>query len=280
MKARILAILSLLMICFGIRGEEARPLRPVLSAFTVEGGTAHVIETYLSPLRYSGQRFGVGYERMQAMKFDPSRWTMDLEVRLMCSHTLNPAHNATMWHGSVEGRWSMMRTWRRGPWRYYAGGNTDLDLGVMYNARNSNNPVAAKAAWTVGVTGAVAFNTKLRGVPVCLRYMATLPLTGAFFSPAYGELYYEIYLGNRHGLCRAAWPGNYFRLDNLLSADLRFGGTVLRLGYRLDVRSSEASHIVTRTVTHTAVVGVASEWISLSAKRPLPDADRIINALY
>lgn len=265
----------------GMRAREAEPLRPVLSAYTVEAGSAHIIETYLSPLRYSGQRFGLGYERMQAMKFDPMRWTMDLQIRLMGSHTLNPARNATMWQAQAEGSWAMMRTWRTGgPWRFYAGGNTDLDLGIMYNARNGNNPVAAKAAWTVGLTGAVACNTRVAGLPVCLRYMASMPLTGVFFSPAYGELYYEIYLGNRKGLCRAAWPGNYFRLDNLLSADLRFGATVLRLGYRLDVRSAKASDIVTRTVTHTAVVGVASEWISLSPTPRLGDTDRIINALY
>ena len=92
-----------------------------------------------------------------------------------------------------------------------------------------------------------------------------MPLTGMFFSPQYGELYYEIYLGNRSGLVRAAWPGNFLRLDNLLSADLHFGATTLRLGYRLDYSSSKASHIVTRRLSHCAVVGITCEWISLGA---------------
>lgn len=280
MKNRVAALICLLCCLTACFGGETGIVRPVLSAYTVEAGTAHIIETYLSPLRYSGQRFGVGYERMQAMKFDPVRWTMDLELQLSGSHTQNPARNAKLWQLCVEGRWSMLRTWRRGAWHFYAGGTTGLDVGVLYAPRNGNNPVAAKAAWTVGAVGAVAYNTRVFGVPVCLRYKAMFPLAGLFFSPAYGELYYEIYLGNHKGLCRAAWPGNYFRLDNLLSADLRFGATVLRLGYRLDARSNEASHIVTRTVTHTAVVGIASEWISLSPTTRLSDTDRIINAMY
>ncbi len=281
MKNSLAALICLIACIAACRaGDSSAIVRPVLSAYTLEAGTAHIIETYLSPLRYSGQRFGIGYERMQAMKFSPRRWTMDLELRLEGSHTQNPARNATLWQMGVEGRWSMLRTWRRGAWRFYAGGFTGMDLGVMYAPRNGNNPVAAKAAWTVGASGAAAYNTRVWGVPVCLRYKAMLPLTGVFFSPAYGELYYEIYLGNHKGLCRAAWPGNYFRLDNLLSADLRFGTTVLRLGYRLDARSNKASHIVTRTLTHTAVVGVASEWISLVPSTRLSDSDRIINALY
>ena len=106
---------------------------------------------------------------------------------------------------------------------------------------------------------------RLGSLPVTFRYRLRMPLTGMFFSPQYGELYYEIYLGNRSGLVRAAWPGNFLRLDNLLSADLHFGATTLRLGYRLDYSSSKASHIVTRRLSHCAVVGITCEWISLGA---------------
>ena len=119
-------------------------------------------------------------------------------------------------------------------------------------------------------------------MPVCARYRAELPLTGIFFSPQYGELYYEIYLGNRKGLVRGAWPGNFFRLENLATLDFRFGATVLRIGYRCDIFSSKASHIVSRRIGHTAVVGIATEWVSLSAKRSDRNFNnaRIISALY
>ena len=52
--------------------------RPVLSSYTVEAGSAHLVETYLSPLKYSGWGTALGYERMQAMRFDPENWVMNL----------------------------------------------------------------------------------------------------------------------------------------------------------------------------------------------------------
>lgn len=278
---RYLGLILTLLFSIGIAsGQDSASitLRPVLSAYTAEIGRAHVAETYLSPLKYSGLSYSLGYERMQAMKFDPERWVMELNLRVSASETFNPSHSSKIWDFALQTGWGMMRVWNRGHWRFYAGGSSDISAGAFYSQRNSNNPVAAKLAWTVGAMGAVAYNTSVFHVPVCLRYQARLPLTGAFFAPEYGELYYEIYLGNHRNLAHWAWPGNRFSLDNLLTADLRFGATVIRLGYRLDILSSKTSHIVTRDVSHTFVFGFVSEWISLSPKHKL-DA-RLINALY
>ena len=256
--------------------------RPVLSAYTLELGSAHIAETYLSPLKYSGWSSALNYERMQAMRFSPERWVMRLRGRLHLARTHNPARNASMWDLGLDLGWGMMHRWRFGEgWTVMAGGSTNIDGGVIYNPRNGNNPAAAKISWTVNASGALVYNGRMVRLPFCARYQAELPLTGIFFSPEYGELYYEIYLGNHRGLVRGAWPGNFFRLDNLATIDLRFGRTILRLGYRCDIFSGKASHIVTRRITHTAVVGVASEWLSLSAKPSgsLSEA-KIISALY
>lgn len=284
MLRRLNTLICLAAVAIAAAAAQETPqtvLRPVLSAYTVHAGSAHVAETYLSPLRYSGQAFGFDYERMQAMKFCPERWVMDLRLSLDGAHTLNPARNSAIWGLDLEAGWGMMRRWTTaGGWSFYAGGTTDIDAGLSYSERNSNNPVAARASWTVGAMGAAAWNGTVGGLPVCLRWQARLPLAGIFFSPQYGELYYEIYLGNHRGLVRGAWPGNFFRLDNLLSADLRFGATVVRVGYGLDVNSTKASDIVTRRISHTAVVGFVSEWITLSAKGSNLAEAKIISALY
>lgn len=257
--------------------------RPVISAYTLQAGTSHIAETYLSPLRHSGISLALDYERMQAMRFNPESWVMRLGGRLEGSRTLNnPARNAYMWNLNFRLGWGMMRKFR--PFEtlnVYAGGSTTADAGVFYLPRNSNNPAAAKASWTVNAIAGAAWNTKILRLPVCLRYMLELPLGGMFFSPEYGELYYEIYLGNHRGLLRGAWPGNFFRLTNLLSADLRFGRTIVRLGYRCEIQSAKASDIVTRHIGHWAVLGIASEWLSLPARgsRNFNDA-KIISALY
>lgn len=279
------SILALLIAAAGFTGaaQSAVVERPVLSAFSVRAGTAHVTETYLSPLHYAGTALGLHYERTQAMRFNPERWVMRLHGRLDGQSMRNrPARNASMLGLDMRMGWGMMyRRQLDNGLTLMAGGATDVSAGVLYSRRNSNNPAAAKASWTVNAAAAAAWNTRLGRLPVCLRYIAEMPLTGIFFSPQYGELYYEIYLGNHRGLVHAAWPGNFFRLDNLLTADLRFGGTILRLGYSCDVFSGKASNIVTRRVTHTATIGIATEWLSLGRHgvSRLGEA-KIISSLY
>lgn len=256
--------------------------RPVLSAYTVEAGSAHVAETYLSPLRYSGWNTAIAYERMQAMRFCPEQWVMRLRGRLDLERTQNPVRNASMWGLELDLGWGMMHRWKLADrWTLSVGGSTSLTGGALYNSRNGNNPVAAKASWTVNAMAQATYAFRLGKVPVCARYIAEMPLAGIFFSPEYGELYYEIYLGNHKGLVRGAWPGNFFRLDNLATLDFRFGRTILRAGYRCGIFSSKASDIVTRRISHSFVIGIASEWLSLSAENSRPDdKTRIISAMY
>lgn len=260
--------------------ESQDGVRPVYSAYTLEAGSSHVAETYLSPLHYDGWTVGLGYRRAQAMKFSPEKWLMELGGRLGLDRTLSrPARNVVEWRMNFELEWGMLRKWRMPRlFTLYAGGFTRLDAGVFYLSRNSNNPVAAKASWTLGPRVGASWSGRIKSLPLVLRYGADMPLTGIFFSPEYGELYYEMYLGNHSGLVRAAWPGNFFRLDNNIVADLRFGATILRVGYSARIFSSKASHIVTRTVTHTFVLGIATEWLSVNPSKLSDATARIISA--
>lgn len=262
--------------------DSVPPLRPVMSAYMFEAGSANLADTYLTPLKYDGWCAAFRYERMQAMKFDPDRWVMRLTAGVEVDRTENPARNATMWMGSVNASWGMMRRWRL-PLpgvTLAAGASTGIDLGCLYNDRNGNNPASAKASWTVNLTGMAAWNVNLKGLPITLRYQPTIPLAGVFFSPDYGELYYEIYLGDHSGLAHFAWWKVYFAMENLLTADLRFGGTSLRVGYRNYILSTEVNHITTRVITHAFVLGLSGEWLSLNPRKELSRSARIISALY
>lgn len=256
-------------------------VRPVLSTFMVELGSSHIRDTYLTPLEYKGWGAALSYERMQAMRFDPERWVMRLDGRLSLDRTINPARTSLMWQIDFRPAWSMM--WRKAlPYglTLAAGGNVGADLGVLYLPRNGNNPASAKASLTIGATGMAVWNGHIANLPLTLRYQPTLPLIGAFFSPDYDELYYEIWLGNRQGLTHCAWPGNFFRLDNLVTADLHFGNTTLRLGYRCEIFSGKSGDIVNRNISHNFVLGIATELISLRAGASSISEARIISSLY
>lgn len=259
-------------------------LRPVTSAYSIEVGSSHLTDTYLTPLNYDGWTAAMSYERLQAPRFNPAGAIMQLRGRLSVDRDQNPARNATMWGLDLNVDWGVL--WRLKSSRLprglaLSGGiNTGIDLGALYLARNGNNPVTAKAAWTVGISAMAVYNFRLGALPLTLRYQPSLPLTGVFFSPDYGELYYEIYLGNRSGLVHCAWPGNYFRLDNLVTLDLRFKGATLRLGYHNEVYSGKVNNIVSGHTVHSFVIGLANEWISLSPRRKLSDDAKIISAIY
>jgi hypothetical protein len=280
-------IFSLLCVCaffFGANAQinDEKPIRPVVSAFTAEFGTSHIADTYLTPVKYSGYRFGLHYERMQAMNFSPKNWVMQLDFDINGDRDQNYAKNATMWNMNIDARWAMMRRWR--PFESVPkltlgiGPGTQLNLGALYLSRNGNNPVSAKAAWTLNASGFASYNCRIRNLPITLRYEASLPSIGAFFAPDYGELYYEIWLGNHSNLAHVAWWGNYFALDNYVSADFRLGGTTLRLGYRNEILSTKVSGIVSERITHAVCIGITTEWLSLSSKRK--NSDNVISPLY
>lgn len=256
-------------------------LRPVLSAYTIQAGSSHLADTYLSPLKFNGWHTGIGYERMQAMKFNPQKWVMQMKFNLNVDNATATYSTSNLWYAGLDFSWSMMHRWKL-PYNITlaAGGAARLDLGCVYNSRNGNNPASAKAALTVDVTGFAAWNYKICNLPFTLRYQPSIPLTGAFFAPDYGELYYEIYLGNHKNLAHCAWWGNYFRMDNLLTLDLHFGSTSLRLGYSGNILSTKINHTVTNKFTNSFLIGIAGEWISINPRKGISKNTRIISALY
>lgn len=257
--------------------------RPVTSAYTLEVGSARVTDTYLSPLKYTGLTASFGYERLQAMKFSPEDWIMQLRLNVGMDYMENPAKNVDMWGFGGNVSWGMQRRWqgvRYSGLNLSVGGSTTLNLGALYSTRNGNNPVSAKVSWTADLTCMATYSFRIKSLPVTVRYQPTLPLFGAFFSPEYDQLYYEIYKGDSEGVVHFAQPLCYFYLDNLLTADFRFGATSLRIGYHGTVTSTEAHHLVCNMATHSFVVGISGEWLSLSPGRKISEETRIISAYY
>lgn len=231
-------------------------VQPATTAWMVDAGSSHLANTYLSPLQYQGYDLGVQYERYQPMRMDPQRWRQQILAGVEFANTHNPAGNATMMYANLSGSWAMMRHWQL-PQGFSAclGGATGLNIGGLYNRRNSNNPATALADWHLSLTGSLQWEGRLGRIPMKARWLSSIPLTTVFFSPDYDELYYEIYLGNRSGLVHWGWPGNFLRWDNLFTVDLRLGSRWLRLGFRQRLLSSEASNITCQLRSYTFLLG-------------------------
>lgn len=265
-----------------VETDSATVVRPVTSSYMIEAGSSQLADTYITPLFYDGWHGALSYERNQAMKFAPAHWSMQLMARATFDRAQNPARNAAMLNAEAELRWAMQRRWNlpiKGL-RVGIGPAIDARGGVLYLSRNGNNPASAKGAITIDALGFASYRLTVGKLPITLRYQADLPIVGAFFSPDYGQLYYEIWLGEHKGLVRAAVWGEYFRLDNLLTADLHFGGTTLRLGYHNDVISTKTRGIISRRVTHAFVLGIVTEWLSLNTRKRNYNEANIISAVY
>lgn len=276
-----LGVIGMLAVAYGAAADDGvRVVRPVHAAWQVEVGSSHVGDSYLSPLKYVGWHAGLQYDRLQAMKFDPDGWRQQLRISVLADKGMNPAGNNSMLYGSVGAQWGMMHVWRL-PFgvKVAGGGVAGGNVGCVYNGRNSNNPASVKADATLGVTGYATWSVKLWRLPVMLRWQTTLPLVGAFFSPDYDELYYEIYLGNRSGLAHVAWPGNFFRWDNEVTADLDVSYARLRVGFSSRIFSTEVSGLTTRIFSYGFVLGVSGDWMSVSAARGVSgETERIVYA--
>lgn len=258
-------------------------VRPAMMMFSAEVGHTSLLDTYLTPITYGGVSSRLAFEHNQAFGRRPSTWTRQLTLGLTYDRTRNPARNNTIHALMLDARWSAARRLqlptRVGAFQLQLGPQIALRGGAYYNPANSNNVANAKIHLSAGLQAAASLPIRLGRVPIVLRYQASLPVIGAFFSPEYDQSYYEIQLGNRERIVRPAWWGTRFDLDHTLSADLQLGATLLRLGYRNLIERSHVSHITTRVTTHAFVIGLGGEWMSLSGRKINPNT-KIISARY
>ena len=147
---------------------------------------------------------------------------------------------------------------------------------VLYNLCNSNNPATAKAAIDLGATAMASYHFYISRLPVTLRYQVSLPVIGTFFSPEFGQSYYEMFgIGNCSGIVHfGAWH-NRVDVRNYISVDLHVGKRALRLGYRQVMRTTHINSIDTQVLTHTFVLGISGEIF-----RAAPSDRRIVSVYY
>ena len=278
LMAVITVIASSVNVCAS--GDDSIMVRPVLSAYTVDYGWTSLLDTYLTPIRYHGYNIRLGYERLQAMKRAPERLVMQMDAGVSYDHVKNEVGNNTMHSLMADYKWGMMRRWNVTgiPLQLYGGGSVQMHGGIIYNSNNSNNPVSVKIHASLNLTGMAAYNVNVLHTPVTLRYQATMPVAEVFFSPEYDESFYEIYVGNHKNLAHFGWWGNRFDMVNLLTADLHFGGTILRVGYRGRIESSWVSNLNTQIYTNSIVIGLCGEW--MNARKKMSEQTKVISAMY
>ncbi len=214
--------------------------------------------TYLSPLTYSGPGYGLAYEwRHPAWREN----TIGMQARadFNYGYLLSPAKNSRMYDLSIDLEWGVERLWNTlSGFNFSAGATAGVDGGVIYLPRNGNNP-AQGLMWAGASLTASAEYTKIKlcGKQLHISESIEIPTLGCFFCPAYGETYYEIYVGNHSGLAHFGWWGNRPQVKSRLRADWQLGKKALTIGFDYRFQGLECNHITTRLAQCSAIIGIS-----------------------
>ena len=261
------AILLALCVANAALGQSEQELatKKAVNQGTLFGvGSMILTDTYLSPLEYNGLSLSLFYERLNATSLFNSKMLLQQQVLLQGASTDNPISNAKTYYGNIDyhlhGFYPILKT---NSFRLLGGAGTELSVGGVYNIRNSNNPAQLKTSINLNASLMAFYKWK----ELTLRWQITTPLMGAFFSPGYGQSYYEIFvLGNDSGTIHFATPSNQRGLRNYITADYPIGRVTLRAGYLRNYYRTNANNLITSISSHQFVIGLAFESLSFGRR--------------
>lgn len=197
---------------------NARKERPVFVSTSLLAGRGTLHDSYLSISHYKGSEWGLMHERLRVLPYGKGQWVMRHRIDASASNAYGISSNGQLITAMLDYSYGQLYTLRFPcglTWR--TGGEIELSGGALYNPRNSNNPAAAKVNLSLGFSEMLTYTLHLGRLPVTLRYQLSLPVVSLFFSPGFGESYYEIfYLGNRAGIVKCRVVAQPFRHEQPL----------------------------------------------------------------
>ncbi|MCD7937722.1 MAG: DUF3316 domain-containing protein [Tannerellaceae bacterium] len=266
-------ILLFILLCITLPGhsqEEKQDTPYSVNEGTMFGlGSSHVKDTYLSPFTYSGWGFRILNERMKIISAGDGRISRQQLINVDITSTQNPAENVNDFGGFVDYSLGFHYRFNLTPsFRLMTGASGHIMGGFLYNTRNSNNPLSAKVDLDLNLSAIIMHYTRIKETPLILRYQIDAPIAGVFFSPDYGESYYEIFnTGNLGHTIAFNSFHNKFALKNYLTVDILCKGFTLRTGYLNSIYYTDNNNTQTRIISNTFLVGWVKEFVALGGKR-------------
>lgn len=227
-------------------------------------GSSELYDTYLSPLKYKGTSFRIMHEQMQKKAWFNNKFSKQQIIELAAGSAENPAKNATEYNLILDyklgGHYNLVTTDK---FKFSVGALWNFTGGVLYNQRNSNNPASAIANTNINLSLLAFYNFK----NIRFRGQLDTPLFGVFFSPHYGQSYYEISLSNSLDVINFGSLHNQRALRSYFTADIPLSKVMLRVGYLGSFYQTKIHGIQTHNYSNNFVIGLVSESINLSGSK-------------
>lgn len=237
------------------RAEEATR-RVITNLMMVGVGSADMLDTYLSPEKYSGTSvaFGSFTERRRPC----SRWSRQIEYQADAAFGRNRADNATDMSAMMRFSYGAHRhwTWLADRLTVKAGALIDAYAGFLYNTRNGNNPAQARCGidLTPSAEAQYAFEAWHRRSRVTLAL--AVPIAGVRFSPNYGQSYYEIFTQGNYD--HNVVPTTFVSAPSLrtrLTVDVPLRHAAIRVGYWGEWRQASVNGLKSHHYIHSVGIG-------------------------
>lgn len=261
---RIFITLFLCLCFLSIQAQEdtLQAPRHVMRATLYGIGHTNILDTYLSPMEYTGTEFRILRENMRSTRLMGGNVSRQSLFQGNVSLTENRAGTGSEFSFLVN--WNLAYHYQfkiNGRLKLMAGPNLDLNGGMIYNFRNSNNPVNVKAYANIGASGMAIYRFNIKNHPFMLRYQLNVPLMGIMFSPEYGQPYYEMSISDDYGknICFTALH-NQPALRQFLTLDFPVRSTTLRIGYVGDIQQAKVNHLKSHIWSHALMIGFVKHF--------------------
>lgn len=274
MGKRAINILLLLIVLSGkisAQGLDSLQYQRFITRATSYGiGYTNVYDTYLSPQEYKGVEFRVARESMRMTKLFDGNVSTQSFFQAYVSYAENKTETNNAFAGLVNWNYGLHYQFRINEnLKLLAGGLADMNLGFVYNLRNSNNPASAKAYVNLAASGMIIYNFRIKRYPMTLRYQANLPVMGVMFSPDGQQSYLEIFTyGNRDNIIKFTSLYNQPAVRQMLSLDFPVRYSKLRFSYLCDIQQTDVNGLQTHTYSHIFMIGLVKSLYSIRSKSP------------
>ncbi len=271
MKQKFIMLLIALgtFLSVGAQEDSLRATRYVMRSTLFGVGHSNIFETYLSPLEYTGTEVRFLHESMRMTRLLGGKVSGQSLIQVNASYNKNISQTAEMYAGLVNWSYALHYQFRMNDdkLKILVGPMLDLNGGVVYNRRNSNNPAQAKAYGGLGASGMLIYKFRIARYPLTVRYQANLPLLGVMFSPEYGESYYEIFsLGNGGRNVVFTSLHNNPSLRQMVTLDFPIRNVTMRVGYVCDIQQSKVNNLKSHAYSHDFMIGFVRNLYLLRGK--------------
>lgn len=256
---RIYGILLLTLLCGFSFAQTEIPERNryITKSIQYGAGYTNILDTYLSPLEYTGTELRILWENTRMTNLWDGNISSQNILQTNLSYTKNNTETSSSFGGLVNWSYGLHYNFQINEnFRILAGGMGDLNFGFIYNLRNSNNPANAKAYINLLASGMAIYRFKINRYPVTARYQVNVPFAGIMFSPDYQQSYYEIFtVGNTDNIIKFTSLHNQPSVRQMISFDFPVRSSTIRISYVADIQQSYVNRLKTHTYSHILMIG-------------------------